>query len=119
MNDYDLPYGSIATNVDGNYYTVTNTGTSVPICNTSSQPASTIQGKMISVIEQIDFTFWEARDPKEIKMAMVSKIAEELIASKMVEFTSENDPMNLKVKIRARLFVTPDDQVRLLRKAGY
>lgn len=92
---------------------------SYTVANTSSPPPSIIAGKMISVVEEIDHQVWESRDPKQIKMAMVSKIAEQLITSKMVEFTSEQDPMNNKVKIRARLFVTPDDQVRILRKAGY
>lgn len=94
--------------------TVANTS-----ANTSYHSTYVIQGKMVQVMEEVDFQIMESRDPKDIKMSMVAKIAEELIKSKMVEFTSEKDQMGLKVKIRARLFVTPDDQVRLLRKAGY
>lgn len=119
MNDYDLPYDSITTTTDGSFYTVTNTGASVPISNTSYQPPPLIQGKMIQVVEEIDSQIMESRDPKQIKMSLVTKIAENMINSKMIEFTSEKDQMGLKVKIRARLFVTPDDQVRILRKAGY
>lgn len=94
--------------------TVANTS-----ANTSYQPPPLIQGKMIQVVEEIDSQIMESRDPKEIKMSLVTKIAENMINSKMIEFTSEKDQMGLKVKIRARLFVTPDDQVRILRKAGY
>ena len=119
MNDFDLPYGAITTTADGTFYTVTNTGVPVPICNTSSVPPQKIQGKMIQVMEEVDLQIIESRDPKEIKMAMVTKIAEEMINSKMIEFTSEKDQLGLKVKVRARAFLTPDDQVRLLRKAGY
>lgn len=104
--------------VQDNWNCIVNS-TSNTTTTSSNQPQSLIAGKMISVVEEIDLQVWEAKDPKQIKMAMVSKIAEQLINSKMVEFTSQHDPMGLKVKIRARLFVTPDDQVRILREAGY
>ena len=120
MNDDNLiiadPYGQDSW---GTSATITTNTNSYTIANTSSAPPQKIQGKMIQVMEEVDFQIMESRDPKDIKMSMVTKIAEELVKSKMVEFTSEKDQMGLKVKIRARMFVTPDDQVRLLRKAGY
>lgn len=120
MNDWDDIYaqGSTITSVSagsGPVYDTINTAS-----NTSNiTVTSTIQGKMLSIVQDIDISVWLTADPEEIKMAMVAKIAGELIKSKMIEFTREEDAMNLKMKIRARLFVTPDDQVRLLRKAGY
>ena len=102
----------------GTSATITTNSNTYTIANTSSPPQK-IQGKMIQVMEYVDLHIMESRDPKDIKMAMVTKIAEEMINSKMIEFTSEKDELGLKVKVRARAFLTPDDQVRLLRKAGY
>lgn len=120
MNDDNLiiadPWGQDSW---GSSATVGTNSNSYAIANASSAPTQTIQGKMIQVMEEVDLQIIESRDPKEIKMAMVTKIAEEMINSKMIEFTSEKDELGLKVKVRARAFLTPDDQVRLLRKAGY
>lgn len=120
MNDDNLiiadPWGQDSW---GSSAIVGTNSNSYTIANTSSAPTQTIQGKMIQVMEEVDLQIIESRDPKEIKMAMVTKIAEEMINSKMIEFTSEKDQLGLKVKVRARAFLTPDDQVRLLRKAGY
>ena len=105
----------------GSSATIATNSNSYTVANTSSASAThmAIQGKMIQVMEYVDLHIMESRDPKDIKMAMVTKIAEEMINSKMIEFTSEKDELGLKVKVRARAFLTPDDQVRLLRKAGY
>lgn len=121
MNDTDI-FSVISAisnplSVQDNWSSIVNSTSNTT--TSSNQSQSLIAGKMLSVVEEIDLQVWEAKDPKQIKMAMVSKIAEELINSKMVEFTSQQDPMGLKVKIRARLFAVPDDQVRILRKAGY
>lgn len=118
MNDFDLPYGAITTTADGNFYTVTSTGVPVPICNTSSAPQK-IQGKMLTTKCEITQSLWEDSDKDAIKHKMIHGIVEEMIKSKCIEFTSLQAPNNDYVTITARVFVTSDDQVQLLRKAGY
>lgn len=80
-----------------------------------------ISGKMITVeyavtsssISQI------AMDPEEyekfVKTELCQKIVHEMYKQKFIEFTRQVDH-NHGVRYRARIFVTPDDQVRILRQ---
>jgi hypothetical protein len=37
---------------------------------------------------------------------------------KYIEFTKQQDVATMETIVRARIFVTPDDQVRVIRKAN-
>lgn len=54
----------------------------------------------------------------KIKTILLEKLIEELKKSNSIEFTSVNDPRNNQTIFKARIFATPDNQVRILRKAG-
>lgn len=82
-----------------------------------------IQGKMvmcsktITEMEQLRMgmdalgTQWE----NEIKAQMVGKLIQEAIAEKCIEFTKQKN-VDGSLTIRARMFVTPDTNVRIIRE---
>ena len=54
----------------------------------------------------------------QIKTRLLEKMLTGLRKSKSIEFTRMNDTKNHQTIFKARIFATPDDQVRILRKAG-
>ena len=111
LEDYTMAITAI-TNGDYNMYADT-------ISVSSTRYA--IQGDMFTVERNVTAEMWEKAgiSKDDIKMAMVAQIVGELIQSKHISFTSQMDPATGNVKIRARLFVTPDDQTRTLSQNGY
>ena len=88
----------------------------------TSQPMMTshaIQGKMLCAEDHFQEDDFSYISDYEIKMKMVKLIANELFASRCVEFTKKIDPLTGVTTIRARVFVTSDANVQILRKAGY
>jgi hypothetical protein len=86
-------------------------------------PLETIQGKCIlaqKIISSHEILSATATiDTEErIKKELIRQLAEEMMRSKCVEFTKQNDMTTGGYVFRARIFVTPDDQVRLLRQAN-
>lgn len=54
--------------------------------------------------------------PKDvIKDQLVRLIVAEVVKNKMVEFTTQDDYATLRKIIHARMYVAPDEQVKLLR----
>jgi len=53
-----------------------------------------------------------------VKKELIHQLAEEMMRSKCVEFTKQNDMTTGGCVFRARIFVTPDHQVRTLRQAN-
>jgi len=77
-----------------------------------------IQGKMLTVTNIIKQYDWEILPEDQIKRKMIYELAEEMAKSNMIEFTKQNDPVTHCVNIRARCFMVPDTQVRILRMNG-
>lgn len=91
--------------------------------NVTVAPPKTVQGQCIQaqkVISSHDILSATATiDTEEmIKKELVRRLAEEMMRAKCVEFTKQNDMTTGGCVFRARIFVTPDDQVRLLRQAN-
>ena len=82
----------------------------------------TIQGQMVSVQivvnhDEKEMLGTSAAGFQEImKKRLCEALIQEMIKSKVIEFTSQMDPVELVTTYRARIYVTPDTQVRLLRK---
>lgn len=75
-----------------------------------------IQGRMIRV--SWDFSEHEKiLSDNIIKEKIALRLARELIAHNLIEFTKHDDPATYTTRIRGRLFAVPDDQVRILRKS--
>jgi hypothetical protein len=91
--------------VDKSIPIVTRLGSEVPI-----------QGKMISVEMRLDVSEAMQMDDLELKNRLITKLVRELMDGKCIEFTKQQDVAGMETIVRARIFVTPDDQVRIVRK---
>jgi hypothetical protein len=87
--------------------------------DTYAEPTPTISGKMLTVTNVIKQYDLEILPDDEIKRKMIYELAEEMAKSNMIEFTKQNDPTTDTITYRARCFMTPNDQVQILRKNGY
>lgn len=63
-----------------------------------------------------DSSFSEQQYNDFIKMQLCRLLVDEMMKSKYIEFTSEYNPNKDSKIFRARIFATPDAQVRLLRQ---
>lgn len=86
--------------------------------DTYAEPTPTISGKMLTVKNTFKDEMRVIPDD-EIKRKMIYELAEEMARSGMIEFTKQNDPTTDTITYRARCFMTPNDQVQILRKNGY
>ena len=114
MNNYDNICDAMAT------VSVTSPSTGYTINGDSIGPytsnvVGTIKGQLVEVSRKIPAVSFKDSDPEAVKLAMVRDLAEELIKNKLVEFTRQEDQSTHVITIRARIYATPDDQVRLLR----
>lgn len=82
-----------------------------------AQNTDTIQGQCIVITHHVatSDTVYSNMHEDEIKRLLIAKLAEEMHRQNVVEFTKSVDPRTLEIVFRARIFVVPDDQVRLLR----
>ena len=78
-----------------------------------------IQGKMLKCESRITMEQWEKYPTEWVKRKMLELMLEEMLKENCIEFTMMKDPglMDM-VSVRARIFVTPDEQVRTLRVNG-
>jgi hypothetical protein len=91
--------------VDKSIPIVTRLGSEVPI-----------QGKMISVEMRLDASEAMQMDDLELKNRLITKLVRELMDGKHIEFTKQQDVASMETIVRARIFATPDDEVRVIRK---
>ena len=87
----------------------------------SSLPTTSyaISGQML--IASAEYSEYEMRHFTDdaIKYRLSQLIADQLYASKYIEFTKQIDQNSGMTYIRARVFVTPNSDVQILRKVGY
>jgi hypothetical protein len=91
---------------------------------TAIQPLDSfpVKGEMITAqIEVSDTDLVYSKMPmgdfqKEIKRKLVNLLVEELMNNNHIEFTSQIDLSSNTTKYRARIYATPDAQVRWIRK---
>ena len=89
-----------------------------------AEPTPTIQGKMLTVsrgmrMEPLTRVLDQPTLEIKIKEELARDIALEMLKSGLIEFTKQNDPTTDTITYRARCFMTPNDQVQILRKNGY
>ena len=97
----------------------------IPWHNTSPTPidvnniSALIQGEMFAVSLTMAENMYE---PDEIKEILIKRLIEDLCVhptNKYVEFTKVWNPTTFDHTFRARIFIVPDTQVKLLRLNGY
>ena len=83
-----------------------------------------IQGQMLMVQKvldsyELDRTGLSANIKNyedEIKKELIEGLVKEILSQRCIEFTSQKDMLTGNVTYRARVFVTPDSQVRIIRQ---
>jgi hypothetical protein len=84
--------------------------------NLTVAPLTTIRGKMVVAEMRLDASEAMQMDDLELKNRLITKLVRELMDGKCIEFTKQQDVAGMETIVRARIFVTPDDQVRIVRK---
>ena len=106
---FSAPGGSITTHV------------MMPNINTKE---FAIQGQMLTVQKTLDAYELERTGlsaniknfEDEIKKDLIQEMVREIVKRNCIEFTSQKDMMTNSVVYRARIFVTPDSQTRIIRQ---
>ena len=101
---------------------ITNGGISGTITNINVYD-HTYQGKMVTAqhtvsdvdVEMMKMSMGDFKDM--IKEKLLHKLLDEIVKSNLIEFTSQSDVASGHTHYRARIFATPDSQVRLIRKS--
>ena len=76
----------------------------------------TIQGKMLTASLSMSPYEAEQMDDLELKNRLITLMVREIMDNKCIEFTKQQDYAKNEVVIRARIYVTPDSDVKLIRK---
>ena len=83
-----------------------------------------IQGQMLAVEKILDSYELERTGlsaniknfEDEIKKDLIQEMVREIVKRNCIEFTSQKDMLTNNVVYRARIFVTPDSQTRIIRQ---
>jgi hypothetical protein len=73
---------------------------------------------IISNLEVAQMNMDETSFKQEMKKRLCMALAEKMLENKLVEFTKQENLQSGEVTFRARAYLTPDSQVRLLRKGS-
>ena len=84
--------------------------------NVTNASLDIIKGQMVFAEMRLDANEAIRMDDIELKNRLITKLVRELMDGKCIEFTKQQDVANMETIVRARIFVTPDDQVRIVRK---
>jgi hypothetical protein len=106
---FSAPGGSITTHV------------TTPNINTKDYA---IQGQMLTVekvlnsyeLERTGLSANIKNFEDEIKKELIQKLLHEIVRQRCIEFTSQKDMLTNSVVYRARIYVTPDEQTRIIRQ---
>ena len=101
---------------------ITNGGISGTITNINVYD-HTYQGKMVTAqhtvsdvdVEMLKMNMGDFKDM--IKKELLHKLLDEIVKSNLIEFTSQSDVASGHTHYRARIYATPDSQVRMIRKS--
>ena len=90
-----------------------STNTTIPQINSIEY---IIQGKMLTASLTMSPYEAEQMDDLELKNRLIALMVREIMDNKCIEFTKQQDYAKDEVVIRARIYVTPDSDVKLIRK---
>ena len=82
-----------------------------------------VQGKMLTanlVVSEMQILSHNSPNSfeDEVKQRLIMLLLQEIVRNKSVEFTKRIDSVTLDHAYHARIFVVPDDKVRILRLNG-
>jgi len=87
------------------------------------KPIDSIQGQMITATIKVnhdekDMIGMSAAGFQEMmKKNLCMALIEEMVKNKVIEFTSQMHPVELTTTYRARVYATPDTEIRMIRKS--
>ena len=84
---------------------------------TLQKPVEAIQGQMVTATMYVDEMQLMSMDDIAMKKKVLDMLLNELLSAKCIEFTKQQDVATNTLTVRARIFATPDNQVRLIRNA--
>ena len=107
---------SITTTLPYDGYAVTASN----ITGSTQQPYidHAIKGEMLTVSMSYQPDAINAIGKDEIKRQLALQLASELLSGKYIEFTQMKDRFNFDTIVKARVYVVPDGQVKILRTRG-
>ena len=114
VNGGTLPHHSVVANP-----------TSIPTYDNSSVMPKhyAIKGEMVTVQNVIsDLKYFELESvlgvnlPNFIKEELISLLIKEMMNQNCISFTAQQDPTTLNRCFRARIFATPDSQIRIVKE---
>lgn len=116
MDNFTVPH-----TIGGSMGGVSITNIAMPNINTKEYA---IQGRMLTVEKVLDSYELERTGlsaniknfEDEIKIDLIRQMMEEIVKGNCIEFTSQKDMLTGAVTYRARIFVTPDTNVRIIRQ---
>jgi hypothetical protein len=85
--------------------------------STLQKPVEAVQGKMITATMHVDEMQLISMDEVAMKNKVLNMLINELLSAQCIEFTKQQDVATNTITVRARIFATPDTQVRLIRNA--
>ena len=86
------------------------------ITNTVNTTDHLIQGKMLEVSLLFDHHESLVYDDTTLKNKLITEMVEKMMHEKCIEFTKQTDPLTNRMRARARVYVTPDSNVRIIRE---
>ena len=121
-----LPQGSLTYPGSGGTFAAPAVGsitTHVMMPNINTKEFA-IQGQMLAVekilnsyeLERTGLSSNVKNFEDEIKKELIQEMVREIVKRNCIEFTSQKDMLTGNVTYRARVFVTPDSQVRIIRQ---
>ena len=92
----------------------------------TAAPSEPVQGKMITVditysnddLGRLGLTSVPNYFEDSIKKELILKLSHAIARENYVEFTKQDNYAEHSITYRARIYATPDDKVRLIRKQG-
>ena len=72
---------------------------------------------MITATMHVDEIHLMSMDEVAMKKKVLDMLVYELLSAKCIGFTKQQDVATNTITVRARIFATPDTQVRLIRNA--
>ena len=123
---HPLPPNSVTYPGSGGTFAATAVGsitTQVMMPNINTKEFA-IQGQMLMVQKVLDSYELERTGlsanvknfEDEIKKELIQEMVREIVKRNCIEFTSQKDLLTNSVVYRARIFVTPDTQTRIIRQ---
>ena len=115
-------------NLPPGIFSVPNSIGGISITNTCMPPHTikdyAITGQMLTVEKVLDAYELERTGisanvknfEDEIKKELIQEMMYEIIKNKCIEFTCQKDMLTGSVAYRARIYVTPDEQTRIIRQ---